>query len=49
MLHVSKSTVLCTLTSSGEERVGTGGIVVAELQRSRRVEKGAMFKRRGSS
>ena len=36
MLHVSKSAVLCTLTSSGEERVGTGGIVVAELQRSRR-------------
>ena len=36
MLHVSKSAVLCILTSSGEARVGTGGIVVAELQRSRR-------------
>ena len=36
MSHRSKSAVLCTLTSSGEGRVGTGGIVVAELQRSRR-------------
>ena len=39
MSHRSKSAVLCTLTSSGEERVGTGGIVVAGLQRSRRVWK----------
>ena len=33
--HISKSAVLCTLTSSGESRVGTGGIVIAELQSSR--------------